>query len=163
MEQDLIKKIKQLEKIQPSAKWLDLTRHNLISQITWEEDDRGPKSSFGLFNWLGGLQSVALAVCLLLIFIGGPWLTLKASQSSLPGEILYSVKKAAEGVQATVTSENNKAQLQVEFAGRRLEELTKITEDSFSEVKKILGLDGANPRLERLVVYGHYTHPVFEG
>jgi len=130
MEQDLIKKIKQLRKIQPSSKWLDLTRHNLVSQISFEEDDRG---------WLSRLQlqPAALTICLLLIFTAGPWLAIKASQASLPGEILYSVKKAAEGVQSTVTSENNKAQLQVEFAGRRIEELTKITEDSFSEEEKV--------------------------
>ena len=136
MERDLIGKIKKLKKIQPSSEWLDSTRHNLISQISFEEDNRGLKSGFGLFNWLKRPQSLALAICLLIIFIAGPWMTLKASQSSLPGEILYSVKKAAEGVQATVASENDKAQLQVEFAGRRIEELTKITEDSFSEEEK---------------------------
>ena len=136
MEQDLIKKIKQLKKIQPSSKWLDLTRHNLVSQISFEEKDEGLKSSFGLFNWLRQPQSFALAICLLVIFIGGPWLMLKASQASLPGELLYSVKRMSEGVQSTVASENSKAQLQIEFAGRRLEELTKITGDSFSEEEK---------------------------
>ena len=130
MEQDLIRKIKKLEKIQPSSKWLDLTRHNLVSQISFEEDDDA------WHGWFRQPQSFALAICLLLIFTAGPWLTLKASQASLPGEILYSVKKAAEGVQTTVTSENSKAQLQVEFAGRRIEELAKITDDSFSEEEK---------------------------
>lgn len=127
MEQDLIKKIKQLKKIQPSQEWLDLTRHNLTSQISFEEKDRG---------WLREPQSFALAICLLLIFIGGPWLMVKASQTSLPGEMLYSIKKASEGIQATVASEESKAQLQVEFASRRLEELTKITEDSFPSEEK---------------------------
>ena len=87
MEQDLIKKIKQLKKIQPSQEWLDLTRHNLVSQIDFETEK--VKADFGLFNWLRGfhLQPVALGICLLLIFTVGPWLTLKASQASLPGDV----------------------------------------------------------------------------
>jgi len=130
IEQDLIRKIKQLKKIQPSSKWLDSTRHNLFTQISFEEDEQG---------WLRGLhlQPVALFICLLLIFTAGPWLMLKASQASLPGEVLYSVKKATEEVRAKVASEENKSQLQVEFAGRRIEELAKITDDSFSEEEKV--------------------------
>lgn len=94
----------------------------------------------GFFQWLRQPQQFALIACLILIFIGGPWLTLEASRASLPGDLLYSVKKATEGVQMTITSENNKTQLKVEFAGRRLEELVKISEDSgkINEVKGIV-------------------------
>jgi predicted DNA-binding protein (UPF0278 family) len=134
MEHNLIKKIKQLKKIQPSPEWLDSTRHNLVSQIDFEAEK--VKTNFGFFNWLKHPQSLALAICLLLIFIGGPWLMVMASQASLPGELLYSVKRMGEGVQATVASESSKTQLQVEFAGKRLEELTKITEDSFAPEEK---------------------------
>jgi len=137
MEQELIKKIKQLKKIQPSQERLGLMRHNLVSQISFEEDLKlAPK--FGLFNWLRGfqLQPVALGICLLLIFTAGPWLTIKASQASLPGEVLYSIKRASEGIQTTVASDESKAQLQVEFASRRIEELTKITGDSFAPEEK---------------------------
>ena len=118
---NLIKKIKELKKLEPSQEWLNLTRHNLITEIA--------------FKQRAGLQSVALAFCLLFIFIAGPWLTLKASQPSLPGELLYSVKKAGEGIQSTVTSKENKTQLQMEFAGRRLEELTKLSNDLSPEEK----------------------------
>ena len=81
-------------------------------------------------------QSFALATCLILIFLGGPWLVLKASEASLPGDLLYSVKKLGEGVQTTVASESGLAPLQVEFASRRLEELDKITDDSFKPEEK---------------------------
>jgi len=135
-DKELIKKIRQLKQIQPSSEWLGLTRHNLINQLG-EEADRGLKIA-GFFNWLRGLelQPVALAICLLLIFMAGPWLLVKAAQPSLPGEPLYSVKKISEQFQAKVASDNTKAQLQVEFAGRRLEELTKITEDSYAPEEK---------------------------
>jgi len=134
MEQDLIKKIKQLKKIQPSQEWLDSTRLELASIAAPSNQEL----SLNPFNWFRGfqLQPVALVSCLLLIFTAGPWLTLKASQTSLPGDVLYSVKRASEGIQTTVASDDSKAQLQVEFASRRLEELTKITGDSLTSEEK---------------------------
>ncbi|MBL7155297.1 MAG: hypothetical protein ISS88_02210 [Candidatus Portnoybacteria bacterium] len=134
MEQDLIKKIKQLKKIQPSQEWLDSTRLELASMAAPSSQEL----SLNPFNWFRGfhLQPVALGICLLLIFTVGPWLTLKASQASLPGDVLYSVKRASEGIQTTVASDESKAQLQVEFAGRRIEELTKITGDSLTSEEK---------------------------
>ncbi len=130
MNQDFIKKIKQLKKIEPSREWLDSTRSNLVAQFEPE---------IGFFQWLKQPQSFALAFCSLLIILGGPWLTLQASKSSLPGELLYSVKKANEGLQMTVASDNNKTQLRVEFASRRLEELNKIAEDwqKSEQIKKV--------------------------
>jgi len=130
---ELIRKIKKLSKIQPSQKWLGLTRYELIAELNSENQSFGMT---GFFNWLLQAQSMALVTCLLLIFIGGPWLAVKASQPSLPGDLLYSVKKMNEGVLITVASDYNKAKLQAEFAGSRLEELDKITEDSFSQEEK---------------------------
>jgi len=119
MNQDLIRKIKGLKEIEPSQKWLSSARQDLVTEL-------GPDNGF--FEWIKQPQQFALAVCLLLIFLGGPWLALEASKASLPGDMLYSVKKVNEGIQMTVASEGNKTQLKVEFASRRLEELGKITE-----------------------------------
>lgn len=128
MQRELISKIKELKQIQPSQKWLDSTRYSLASQIVFEEDVK-PSNFWSCFK---GFQLDALVVCLFVIFIGGPWLAIKAAESSLPGELLYSVKKATEGIQTTVVSENDRSQLHVEFAGRRLDELTKIADESFT-------------------------------
>jgi hypothetical protein len=133
-EQELIQRIKELKKIQPSQQWLDLARHNLITQISFKEESLKPKAGF--LNWLKEPQSIALVICLILIFIGGPWLVVKASQASLPGELLYPVKRITEEVQTTVASKDSKVQLQTEFAFRRLEELTKIAEDPFFPEEK---------------------------
>jgi len=130
----LIRKIKKLGKIQPSQKWLGLTRYNLIAELDSENQSFGMT---GFFSWLLQAQSMALVTCLMLIFVGGPWLAVKASQPSLPGDLLYSVKKINEGVQSTITSEQNKVQLQAEFANTRLEELDKITGNSFSQEEKV--------------------------
>jgi len=144
MEKDLISKIKELKKIEPSQEWLVSARNDLMSGIEPE---------IGFFQWLRQPQQFALITCLILIFLGGPWLTLEASKPSLPGDLLYSVKKANEGLQMTITSEDNKTQLKVEFAGRRLEELVKISEDSgkINEVKGIVS--DLKDNLEEASVY----------
>lgn len=130
---DLIKKIKGLKGISPNVEWMDSTRNELISKIELNEADF---MRIGFFQWLKQPQAVALTLCLALILFGGPWMTLKASQSSLPGDLLYSVKKISEGVQTTIASDSGKVGLQAEFASRRLEELNKITYDSYSSEEK---------------------------
>ncbi len=126
MEKDLIKKIKELKQIKPSTEWMNATRHNLMTQI--KIDENANMYNIGFFQWIKQPQSFALAFCLIIMVLCGPWLAIEASKASLPGELLYSVKKATEGLQITVTSEDSKSQLSVEFAGRRLEELNKMSE-----------------------------------
>lgn len=127
MEKDLIRKIRGLKDIQPSDEWMNSTREQLVTQI-----NSGKGADFmgiGFFQWIKQPQQFALAFCLTLIVLAGPWLALEASKASLPGELLYSVKKISEDVQIKVASEDNKTQLKVEFASRRLDELNKIAED----------------------------------
>ncbi|OGZ35517.1 MAG: hypothetical protein A3A94_02560 [Candidatus Portnoybacteria bacterium RIFCSPLOWO2_01_FULL_43_11] len=145
LQEELIQKIKRLKEIKPSEERLDLMRQNLIKQITFESIKSAflkpaslePAPRIDFFNWLRPFQPIALTICLILILGGGPWLVSMASQASLPGETLYPVKQATEKIRAGLASEESKAQLQVEFAERRLEELNKITEDSLSPEKKV--------------------------
>ncbi|MBU1137153.1 hypothetical protein KKD72_02175, partial [Patescibacteria group bacterium] len=106
-DKEFIKNLRKLDKIQPSKHWLVLLRRNLIAQIDYDiKRERSERFDFLLaplrFGWLGSFQSTALAVSLVFIFVFGPWLAIKASEGSLPGDLLYSVKKASEGVQKTV-------------------------------------------------------------
>lgn len=136
-DKDLIKKLKGLNEIKPSKNWLNSARNNLLAEINLkEETNEGLMLNSGFLNWLKQPQAVALTICLSIIFFGGPWMTLKASQSSLPGDLLYSVKKISEGVQTTIASDSSEVSLQAEFANRRLEELNKITYNSFSSEEK---------------------------
>jgi len=132
-DKNLVKKIRGLRKIEPASDWQSLTRRNLLAQMEAEDDTGlfGEKVSF--WSWLKEPQIMSLAFCLALILIAGPWLTIKASQMSLPGDFLYSVKRVSEGVQTTVVSKEDRGQLQVGFAQKRLEELNKITESIEAE------------------------------
>jgi len=135
-DKELIKNLRKLDKVQPSRQWLALLRRNLITQIDYDIK-REKSARFGfLFGWLGGFQTMALAVSSLFILFVGPWLTLKAAENSLPGDLLYSIKKASEGVQKTVANSEEKPRLQVEFASRRLEELSKVNQDIDSVSEK---------------------------
>lgn len=135
-DRELIKNLGKLGKDQPSRQWLALLRRNLVAQIDYDlTRERSERLSF-LSGWLGRVQTAALAVSLFFIFIAGPWLTLKASEASLPGDLLYSVKKASEGVQKTVANSEEKPRLQVEFASRRLEELSKISQGMANNSEK---------------------------
>jgi hypothetical protein len=136
--QDIIKKLRKLENIQPSQEWQGLTRDNLINQIRWE--NRADQRHSGVFSWLKSFQPVALVICLLMIFVGGPWLTVMASRVSLPGDILYSVKRASENIQKKVVSKEKQSGLDIEFANRRLEEFSRITDlgEKDGKAKKVI-------------------------
>ncbi|MFC1700735.1 DUF5667 domain-containing protein [Patescibacteria group bacterium] len=136
IEQDLVKKLKRLKKVQPSQEWLTFTRHNLINRARlYDNANSFSESTIGFWGWLKQYQAFALVGCLLINIAVGPWLIAKASRSSLPGELLYSIKKVSEGFQTKVASEEDVIQLQVEFANRRLEELNKIAEKFATEKK----------------------------
>lgn len=78
---------------------------------------------------LVGLSSFAV------VFSG--WIaTVSASINSLPGDVLYPFKRVAEEAQLTLSpGAENKTKLQVEFASRRLEEVSKIAEGNDQEKK----------------------------
>lgn len=71
--------------------------------------------------------------------IFGSWIfTVNASFDTIPGDVLYPVKLAAERVQLTfATSNTTRARLHTEFAGRRLAEAVEISE-SDREGKDVL-------------------------
>lgn len=76
---------------------------------------------------LGRLSSYPSAVAAsLLAFVLLGSLTVTASASALPGELLYPVKLAAESVQLAVSSEPEREQLRLTFAERRLVEALEL-------------------------------------
>jgi hypothetical protein len=70
-----------------------------------------------------------LAMRLVLVAIGvllGGWGTINASASTLPGELLYNVKRAAEQAQLALTAPTQRASLQAEFNARRIAEIQTL-------------------------------------
>jgi len=134
-DKQLINKIKQLKQIKPSSKWFVSSRQILIDKLI-EQAELKPAVSFFDWFWFKRLQPMVLSAALVLILAGGPILTVKASQASMPGDFLYPVKKITEQVMLKIASKDSKAQMQVDLAYRRVEELNKITIDSYTPEEK---------------------------
>ncbi len=74
-------------------------------------------------------KSVLVTAIAVPLVLGG-WMTgVNAAMDSLPGDFLYRLKIAGERAQvALVAGADKKLKLKTEFAGRRLEEVTKLAE-----------------------------------
>ncbi|MEK7211597.1 MAG: DUF5667 domain-containing protein [Patescibacteria group bacterium] len=87
----------------------------------------------------------ALVVFLAFGVITSGWIaSVSASLNSLPGDTLYSLKIATEKAQLVFVSGDNEARLQVELAGRRMEEVSKISENQMPNKEQLIGMAVAN-------------------
>lgn len=83
--------------------------------------------------YMGKITAATLAAVLAIIVIGG---ATKASEGSLPGDTLYSVKKVAEKVEKVLaTSDEAKVKVGIKHAKRRLKEVQNlVAEKKESEI-----------------------------
>ncbi len=144
MSRDLIRQLKSLKhaEVKPSETWLKKNRALLLSQI---KNTVAPKSDtrFHMENIWQGMSIFlpssfvykvvrpVVAVMLIIAMGVGSWAaTVSASSEALPGEWLYSAKRAAEKTQVAVAnvvgSKNSATKLHMEFAKRRAKETKKI-------------------------------------
>ena len=80
------------------------------------------------------LQPAAMTLVALILVMGSWTATVNASYS-VPGDLLYPVKLATERVRLTMASTAQaRAELHVEFAGRRLQEISEIEDDSLVQM-----------------------------
>ncbi|MCD6283994.1 hypothetical protein J7J12_01925 [bacterium] len=149
-EKELISKIRLLKDIEPSQRWINFSFENLSKEIYAE-----PEDNFSVFSLF--VKPALISIFTMLILIGGPWLLVKAAENSVPGEILYPFKKTVEKVQTVIYPDQKIAQLHLEFAKRRIQELSRITEQSASqkELNEVISelknnLEGANQHLSKL-------------
>ena len=124
-EKQLIAKIRTLRQIEPSKDWVVLTKKRIL-----EEE----KSSFTFIPFLKELQkgerfifrykpvfATALVGAVLIGLFG-------FAQRSLPGDVLFSVKRIAEKSQAVFISKKDQPKRNLELANKRLDDLAKIAE-----------------------------------
>jgi len=130
-EKDFIAKIKQLRQIKPRKDWVLLTKSSILNQGF----RRAVPTTSGIgqiFRWLVFQPKMAYASLIILtLFLSA----FSFAQNSLPGEILYPIKKITEKGQAIFVSEAEKSKFNLELIDKRLEELTKVAETN--QVKKL--------------------------
>ena len=143
--QDLIKKLQDLKKLEaagrPQAGWVMSNREILMSQIQPQNKVNTENISEAVYYWqyFGNMfrQRVLqpVAAFLLVVFVmTGYTVTANVAGASLPGEVLYPIKTASEKMQlAFAFSPDKKAQLQMNFASRRVGELQGLIEKHGSE------------------------------
>jgi len=121
-EEELIGKIRELRQIQPRKDWVSLTKIQILGESA---RDRVSVSFFPF--WKPALVTVTAFGILFGVF--------SFAQNSLPGDILYSIKKLTEKSQAVFVSKEELPKYNLEIANKRLDELTEIAQTN--QVKKL--------------------------
>lgn len=121
-EKELIGKIRELRQIRPSQDWVSLTKSQILGTSTGLSASEESKldniiSVFHVF-FLKPAYAGLISVFVLFGIFG-------ISQNSLPGDLLYPIKKITEKSQAVFVSEDEKPVFQLKLANERLEDLTK--------------------------------------
>lgn len=131
--------------IRPDGAWVLRTRHELLKSVR-RETIRRPEVSLkerlkalvlafiprGTVDLIRGPVMAALSV--IGMVLGGSLASVSAAERSVPGDILYPVKLAAEQARLMIEKEPpKKLKLKTEFVGRRAEEMKKIASTDVSK------------------------------
>lgn len=123
MDAFIVKQLKNLRRVRPSASWLESQRSFLLSEIAQN------KPTFPIFN-ISKLFKPVFAVAMVLIVFASSLGTIgiiSAAQNSLPGDPLYALKTAFEKTQMTLaSSDENRVELSIKFATQRMDEFAQI-------------------------------------
>jgi len=121
--------IKEPADTRPSDAFKVRARVNLIEHIHASQPEkkamRSPSQAGVSHGWFTGwARSVAITVAVILVISTAGTGTAYASQSSLPGDTLYSVKLGTEQIQRIITFDDAaEVELELKFASTRLDEL----------------------------------------
>jgi len=126
-------RVKEFEKITPPAIFEDEIKIRFINIVKAKQSQILSKKGVipRFITKFSGLRAMPILAkisifVVLFLFISG--FTFILSASALPGDFLYPVKMSSEKVRIFFTSRNEKANLHIIFAKRRLDELEKMAE-----------------------------------
>lgn len=142
-----IKKIKQLNKIEPEQSWVSYCRADLELRMNIERKKEILGQDLftlqGLFSFVREwrqpkyYRKLAYAFSsFVLLFLAGGSLTVWASMKSMPGSLLYPIKIRLEKARIMVSSEQGKIRLQGENTTRRLQELQVVVKSETTVKEK---------------------------
>ncbi|MFA5358316.1 MAG: DUF5667 domain-containing protein [Patescibacteria group bacterium] len=144
---DFINKLKEIKTGQPDSEWVKRNRDILLYQVKAQQSSRfemfskdGANYTWSVFRLLfptSFAYRLTAVVCLMLVLIASSSVTTTWADRSLPGDFLYPVKLTSERVQLAFTfDQESETKLQVEFAGKRLQEVEQISLGDESDVNK---------------------------
>lgn len=146
---DLIEKFKLLKSIKADESFKASLRAKILNEIGRDFNlaAKSQPTFFGYVQSIFSRKAVAIALIIAIVVLGGGIGGAYASQSALPGDALYPVKLLTEDVRVALKfNPESKANLEMSFAAKRLEEIKNVLEEKGVDAK---GLDIAQERLKR--------------
>ncbi len=119
----LVRQLKSLRELEPSDNWVCFTKERIFAG---EPETIGLKEGFLSFFPLFRYKLALAPIVSVLVLIG----LFGFTQNTVPGDFLFSVKKATENAQITLSSATEKPKTQLKLANRRLAELSQIAENN---------------------------------
>lgn len=152
----LIKKIKVLNQIKPFPDWVVLTKNRILEQTEEPENVLGvvPNGDWDVVPniwarlWSSFPLKPVFAFLILLVILTGAF---GFAQSSLPGDFLYPVKRAAEKSQAVFISDEGLPRYNLEIANKRLEEATEMSQRIAERPKRLLAYPGELQKRDSII------------
>jgi len=131
-ETKLINKLKELQQIKPRKDWAILVKNQILEpKFVAETPVQTRKESiFGALRFLPALvyqRKLAYAFATFLFVMIGMF---GFAQYTMPGDVLFSVKKLTEQSQTAFVSPQNQLKNNFEIASRRLDDLTQVVKDN---------------------------------
>lgn len=129
--------------IAPQADWKQSSRGILVSQISAQTRvDLGSERGNVFMPALRALQfaakPLAAMVIVVLVGLGSYTASVSATKNSLPGDLFYPVKLTSERVQVNFAkNKEEKAKLEIAFAGRRLQEVQEVKKNPNRKVEDL--------------------------
>jgi hypothetical protein len=120
-EKELILKIQSLKKIKPNSTWVVSSKENIFKE----------QESL-IFSWQRVFVRPAMAGFASLGFIAA---LMVSAQTASPGDALYTIKKISEKSRMALTSQDNRQDMNLLLAHRRLDEVSEIIKKQ--EVEKL--------------------------
>jgi hypothetical protein len=126
-EKDALKKIQLLKRIEPNKDWAVLTKRRLLGDFREPGLAEQILEIFQAWPNLSWQYKPALASVVFASILVG---TFSLAQSSLPGNLLYPVKKLTEKIESVFIAKAELPRTRLELAGRRLNELAEIAQSN---------------------------------
>ncbi len=153
MSHKLREQLKNLKKeeglYQADPSWVANNKKALFSRIenTGAVEQKETKSHQNYFTYfvrsfsssqLSLAARPVLTLFLVVAMTGGGWMASVSAANSLPGDLLYSVKRAVENVQMAVASSEKKPSIHLSLARKRSEEVGKVLKKNKPKAKELV-------------------------
>jgi len=118
-EKDLIRQLKELKEIKPRQDWVLLTKRQILQEVSVNLPE---VHTWAMFQWKLAFAPVVSVLIIIGLF--------GFANTTVPGDFLFSVKKATETVQVGLSTGAEKSEVHLRLANKRLEELSEIAGDN---------------------------------